>query len=382
MFLRSHKKGDQMCPIGYYIMLRKSKDKSFLRHEMIIYAKEHGKKPAAKMFNTTVKTIRKWFSRYEKSGYQGLTDLSKTPKNMPNKTPKHIEDQVLYIKRTLKTWGALRIKRDFNIPLSDKTIARIIRSNGISRSRKKKHVIKNDLRKMKALWDVFSRMNVDTKDLTDIPEFFIPMKLLKLYSVQFTFREPITGLTLLGFGDEKSLVNATIFADVALSQLKEYGVNLARLTVQSDNGSEFIGSYHAKKDSSFTLTVTKFGAEHFTIPPRAHTWQADVETLHNLIENEFFKIESFSSLNDFKFKATAYQLFFNTVRKNYYKGGKTPLDILRERKTGISERVCLIPPIFLDDEFKKRYITQSIVSSKGYHLPTFAFLKHKSTDVF
>ena len=361
-----------MCPIGYYTMLRKSKDKSFLRHEMVLFAKEHGKKPAARAFKTTVKTVKKWLFRYKELGYQGLKDLSKAPINMPNKTPKYIEDRVLEIKKTLITWGALRIKRDFNIPRSDKTIARIIRSNGILRSRKKKHVIKNDLREMKALWKVFQRMNVDTKDLTDIPEYYLPMKILKLYPVQFTFREPVTGLTLLGFGDEKTLTNATIFADVILSKLSECNVNLYGLTVQSDNGSEFIGSYQAKKDSSFTIKVTGFGAEHFTIPPRAHTWQADVETLHNLIENEFFKIESFSSKSDFKNKATAYQLFFNTVRKNYYKGGKTPLDILRERKTSISERVCLIPPIFLDEEFRKRYITQPAASKRGYHLTTSA----------
>lgn len=367
-----------MCPIGYYTMLRKSKDKSFLRHEMVLFAKEHGNKPAARAFKTTVKTVKKWVSRYKKSGYQGLKDLSKVPINMPNKTPKHIEDQILNIKKELKTWGALRIKRDFNIPRSDKTIARIIRSNGILRSRKKKHVVKNDLRKMKALWKVFQRMNVDTKDLIDIPEFYLPMKILKLYPVQFTFREPVTGLTFLGFGDEKTLTNATIFADIVLSKLKECNVNLSELTVQSDNGVEFIGSYQAKKDSSFTVKVTEFGAEHFTIPPRAHTWQADVETLHNLIENEFLKIESFSSKFDFQNKATAYQLFFNTARKNYYKGGKTPLDILRERKTNISERVCLIPPIFLDDEFKKRYITQPAVSNRGYHLPTSAYSENSS----
>lgn len=131
-----------MCPIKYYTMLRKSKDKSYIRHEMVIHAKEHGKKPTARTFNTTVKTIKKWLSRYEELGYQGLTDLSKTPKNMPNKTPKYIENQILDIKRTLKTWGALRIKRDFNIPRSDKTIARIIRSNGILRSRKRSMLLK------------------------------------------------------------------------------------------------------------------------------------------------------------------------------------------------------------------------------------------------
>ncbi|MFH1824671.1 MAG: helix-turn-helix domain-containing protein [Candidatus Firestonebacteria bacterium] len=367
------KGGANMCPIPYYTMLRKSKDKSFIRHEMVIYAKEHGKKPAAVIFKATVKTVKKWFSRFEEKGYEGLKDLSKAPKNIPHKTPKDIEDRIIAIKKDLPTWGALRIKRDFNIPRSDKTIARIIKSHGITRKRKKKYVVKNDLRAMKSLWNIFSRSNLDTKDLIDIPEYYLPMKLLKLYPIQYTLREPVTGLQFLGFGDERSLVNSTIFIDVVLSKLRECNVDLTKLTVQTDNGSEFIGSYLAKKDSSFTFTVSKFGAEHFTIPPRAHTWQADVETVHNLIENEFFRIESFISKNDFKIKATVYQLFFNTVRKNYYKGGLTPLDILKQRNLNISQKVCLIPPIFLDDEFKKRYINKTDYSKRGYHVPTFAF---------
>ena len=366
-----------MCPIKYYTMLRKSKDKSFIRYQIVIHAKEHGKKPAAKAFNTTVKTVKKWLYRYAEAGYDGLKDQSKAPKNIPHKTPKHIEDEVIRIKTELKTWGALRIKNDFNIPRSDKTIARIIKSNGIPKSRKRKHVIKNDLRAMKSLWNIFQRSNIDTKDLIDIPEFYLPMKILKLYEVQFTFREPVTGIQYLGYGDEKSLVNATIFIDIILSELKKCGVDLSKTTVQSDNGSEFIGSYLAKRDSSFTETVNKYGAEHFTIPPRAHTWQSDVETVHNLIENEFYKIESFSSKEDFKNKVTAYQLFFNLVRKNYYKGGKSPLQILKERNERISERVCLIRPIFLDDEFRKRYITNRQYSPRGYHVPTFPYRKKK-----
>ena len=360
-----------MCPIKYYTMLRKSKDKSFIRYQIVLYAKEHGKKPAARTFNTTVKTVKKWLFRYGESSYDGLKDQSKAPKNIPHKTPKYIEDEIIRIKTELTTWGAFRIKNDFNIPRSDKTIARIIKSNGIQKSRKRKHVIKNDLRAMKSLWNIFQRSNIDTKDLIDIPQYYLPMKILKLYPVQFTFREPVSGLQYLGFGDEKSLVNATIFADALLSELKERGVDVSKMTIQSDNGSEFIGSYLAKRDSSFTMTVNKFGAEHFTIPPRAHTWQADVETVHNLIENEFYKIEKFSSKEDFKYKATVYQLFFNLVRKNYYKGGKSPLQIIRERNEGIPESVCLIRPIFLDEEFIKRYITKQHNTQRGYHLPTF-----------
>ena len=51
------------------------KDKKLFRMHMVQFAIEHGNKPAAAKFNTTVKTVRKWRRRYEAEGYQGLKEL-------------------------------------------------------------------------------------------------------------------------------------------------------------------------------------------------------------------------------------------------------------------------------------------------------------------
>jgi len=64
------------------------------------------------------------------------------------------------------------------------------------------------------------------------------------------------------------------------------------------------------------------GLTHTTIPPGAHTWQSDVETVHRLIEDE-----SFSSRDDFLKKASSYSLWFNVARKNSYKENQTPWEI-------------------------------------------------------
>jgi len=61
-----------------------------------------------------------------------------------------------------------------------------------------------------------------------------------------------------------------------------------------------------------------------TIPPGAHTWQADVETAHRLIEDEFYEVEKFTSKTDFLKKLTTYTLWFNVDRKNSYKENQTP----------------------------------------------------------
>lgn len=49
--------------------------------------------------------------------------------------------------------------------------------------------------------------------------------------------------------------------------------------------------------------------------------QADVESAHSLIENEFYDVEEFRSRDEFFTKAQLYQDFFNMVRPNFSKGG-------------------------------------------------------------
>jgi hypothetical protein len=73
-----------------------------------------------------------------------------------------------------------------------------------------------------------------------------------------------------------------------------------------------------------------FGANHRHIPPGQKNHQADVETLHERIEAEFFDLEHFPTREEFFLKASAWQLWWNSTRQNGYKGGRCagrlPLD--------------------------------------------------------
>jgi len=66
-----------MCPYLYYEIMRKSKDPSYIRYQMVLSAKELGIKPTARLFRTTAKTVRKWLRRFEKDGWEGLKDQSR-----------------------------------------------------------------------------------------------------------------------------------------------------------------------------------------------------------------------------------------------------------------------------------------------------------------
>jgi len=364
-----------MCPqISYYEIMRQSKEKKYFRLKMVQYAKENGNKPAARAFGTSAQTVRKWRSRYEKGGYSALNDLSRAPKNPYRKIQPSMREKVIKLKRRLPSFGAERIKRDFSLTLSVKAIRKIWREEKLVKKKRKKSKTKNDLRAIKAQWRLFEQTDMDTKHLYDIPEYWTQMRLLSLPRYQYTARDVVSGIMFLGYADECCLPYATLFAEILTGHLKLCGVNLSDCRVQTDNGSEFIGSWNAKSDSSFTHTVHKTGGlAHCTIPPGAHTYQADVETAHRLIEDEFYEVEKFTSREDFLLKVAAYQLWFNVARKNSYKRNKTPWEIIHERDPTIKPQIATITPVFLDDLWKYK---MSQYNKRGNDLIPYPFLNN------
>jgi hypothetical protein len=90
------------------------------------------------------------------------------------------------------------------------------------------------------------------------------------------------------------------------------------------------------------------GSQHVRIPPAAHTYQSDVETVHRLVEDEFFDLETFTSRSDFLAKVHTYQLYFNLARPNSHKENQTPWQIIERLAARSPLELCLLPPVFLD----------------------------------
>ncbi len=339
-----------MCPLKYYTNMRQSKDPRYIRYEMVGYARDHGVKPAARAFNTTPKTVRKWLRRWQPGSLRGLEDQSRAPKSRKLKIDPRERQKAIELKKKLKSWGALRIKREYGLKISEKAIRKTWRQEGLMRRKRRKHKTKNDLREIKAKWNLFEQTDLDTKHLYDIPEYWSQMKMFNLPKYQYTAREVVSGLQLVGYASECTLTYADLFAEIILDHLKMCGVDLADCRIQTDNGTEFIGAWSAKKPSKFTKTVESVeGLTHHTIPPAAHTYQADVETVHRIIEDEFFEIESFKSRQMFFGKATLYVTWFNVARKNSYKGNKTPWNIINARDPTIKPQITILPALNLDE---------------------------------
>src|SRR5947199_8099711 len=125
-----------MCPLRYYTMLRQIKEPTYLRFEMVRYAREFGIKPCARHFSTTVKTVRKWLRRWQPGSLQGLEDRSRAPLHPRQGITQRQRRRAVALKRRLPSWGAGRMKRDFRLSLSEKAIRRVWRDEGLSRSKR------------------------------------------------------------------------------------------------------------------------------------------------------------------------------------------------------------------------------------------------------
>jgi transposase len=351
------------APVPYFDLIRDMPNPFNFRLRLVAHARQHGIKAAARAFQTTVPTVRKWLRRFEARKLDGLQELSRAPHSCPHKITGELVDRVIALRRQLPTFGAQRLKREWDLPLSHMAIQRILRQHGLLVPRRRKYQKKQDLAAWKRTWPVFQQISADTKDLQDIPHYWPQMKARGLPAVQYTAREVRSGLQFLAYASQRSAQASELFALRIQRHLQRCGVTLRDVTWQTDNGSEFIGELQPDGSRShFPRAVTYFGSQHERIPPAAHTYQSDVETVHRLIEDEFYDLETFRSRAEFLAKASLYQLYFNLARPNSHKGDRTPWQILHELQPRLPLDLCLLPPVWLD---------YRLHSPGGYDLPRF-----------
>jgi transposase len=334
-------------PAPYFDLIREMKDAYHHRFRLVAHARQHGIKATARVFQTTVPTVRKWLRRYEQHGPAGLVGHSRAPHRCPHKTPQELERQAVALRKQLPTFGAARLKREFDLRPSHKAIQRIWREHGLIHKRQKKYQRKQDLAHIKATWRLFQQISADTKDLDDIPRYWPQAQRLRLPLVQYTAREVRSGLLFLAFASGRSAAASCVFASRIQRHLQRCGVDLRELVWQTDNGGEFIGA--RQPDGSRSGFPASLGdSQHVRIPPAAHTYQSDVETVHRLIEDEFFDLESFRCRSEFFAKASLYQLYFNLARPNSHKENCSPWQIIERLAPRSPFDLCLLTPINLD----------------------------------
>ena len=115
------------------------------------------------------------------------------------------------------------------------------------------------------------------------------------------------------------------------------------------------------------LVENVYEATHLRIPPSAPTYNSDVETSHARIEEEFYDIEAFDTLETLLLKALSYQVYFNLIRPNTYKKLKSPLKIVEEEMGRIDPYLLVLQPVVLENHFELYETALNI--KEGHHVP-------------
>jgi len=361
-----------MASVSYSEVLRDSKDPYWFRVKLVQYAKKHSIKGTARYFSCSRNTVRKWSRRWNKEGPKGLRNKSRRPNVSPNKTPKELEDKVVELRKQLKKISGKRMRMEFGIPLHSSTIYRIYDDNDLARVIWKKHKKKQDLRQVKARLKVFEKIQIDIKDLSDIPHYLHSYRRSRLPRYQFTARDVKSGAMFVSYARNKGLENASTFCAYLLAHLKRLGIKVNEIGIQTDNDGAFVGNWRPGSHSTFTHVIEEiYKALHLRIPPAAPTYNSDVETVHARIEEELYDIEDINHSHDLLCKAYSYVIYFNLIRPNSNKDYKTPLKIIAEEFGVVDPQLLTLPPIILDDNFHIYFntINNKELLKGGHHLP-------------
>jgi transposase len=348
----------------YFELYRMRTDRHGLHQKLVSFARTHGVKVTAREFGCSRNTVRKWLRRYQPGKPSSLQELSRRPDHCPHQTPCGLEGQIVKLRRQTG-FGAQRLQHEFALPCSHNAIARILRQHQLGRPRKKKPATKKLLRAVKRHWQLFGQLSTDTKYLQDIPHYWLPMTHLQLPRFQYTAREPVSGACFTGYADELSKSYATFLAEQLSVHLAGHGVDLSGLTWQTDNGAEFLEN---QDEQGLPSTVRALGSDHRYIPPKRFTWQSDVETVHRLVEDEFFDRETFTGPADFWAKVTTYWHYFNLVRPNRGKEWQSPLQILQAKAPALTGAVLNWCPLNLT---KRHHLYLPPPNHRGHDVPRF-----------
>lgn len=344
-----------MNRLTYFMAIRNNLNPELVRERMVnrYYEVNCNTSLVAREYFTKRQTVSFWVLRYESEGIEGLKDKSRRPHNIPNKTPEWIEREIVKIAKAKKCHvGQDRIQSELRkegIKRSTSVINRIMNDKGLIKKRRKKWKNKKQIQEYKKKLKALRNWQVDLKDLIDIPNIYALIASGIIPRYQYSAKDVITGSAFVAYGWQKTEINSIRFIQTLFEHLAKYGIHSSKISIQTDNGSEFIGNIVKKEPSGFERLIEQiYHGKHSTIPIGKKEWQGSVENFHDRIEDEFYDIETFNSLSDFLGKSWTFILNWNLDRE-ILKLKKTPFILIKEKCQIFEPGIANFQPFVLDE---------------------------------
>jgi transposase InsO family protein len=295
-----------------------TKDQREIQRKLRIlrYAEEIGHvAKTCRYFGIGRTSFYRWRKDYAERGEAGLINAPPIPKRHANRTSPEREEKVLHLRRTYHL-GPMRIvwylERYHGIRMSDATVSRILRRNGLNRlprgTRMRKVHTKRYNKQVPG-----HHIQMDVKFLT-----FIGKKGEKVRRFQYTAIDDATRVRALKIYGKHTQANAINFVDHVIEKfpfrIKE---------IRTDNGHEFQAKFH--------WHVEDLGIRHAYIKRGTPQLNGKVERSHRSDGQEFYQLLSYKGDVDLEAKLGEWERFYNFHRPHGAHNGKTPYEALREK---------------------------------------------------
>ena len=288
-----------------------------------------------------------------------LSDLPRTPKHQPHKTPSSIEDQVIKAKNKTRL-GPIRLSlylaKYENIQIAPGTIRHIIRRNHHRLTYK---LLTSKQRKMQRPFvdwysaKPFEIVQIDLKYIRDqkalTKEQIIHLDQYHIPNYQWSAMDVNTRFKLIGYSREKSWTNGLCWFLWVISWLRSHGVK-CEIQFTVDNGEEF-GGKSWMKVQELRKMIAGFGCRLIQNHKGHCEENAHLERSHRTDDDEFYiprtlDIVSVDSLLD---QSMGYIYFYNNIREHSALNYQTPFHTLKSRLPDIDDDIRNSIPFLLDD---------------------------------
>ena len=263
-------------------------------------------KEICSMYGISDRTLRRWCRAYENGGLKNLAPKKTGPKKAKNSMPTKLEHRILKLKQKNPSWGARRIKYQYSLSVSWRTVHRVIKRNGmLVRIKPKPQPCKR-----------FQRKHVDSMWQGDT----------------FQFRIKGSGkVYVTGFTDDCSRYR--VKSKVYKNKGAKESVNCLQHTLKKgrfpreiylDNGKQFVSKkFRAEAKQNHIKLI--FGKPYH---PRG---RGKIESYHKTLYRELISAKRFKTISHFRKELRKFDKRYNYWRKQEIHGWKTPADIYNDK---------------------------------------------------
>ncbi len=265
------------------------------------------------MHDVSDRTLRRWVHEYRIKGPQALHPKKPGPESATGSISEKLEQRIVTLKQKHPSWGARRIKYQYDLPCHWRTVHRII----------KKHQMLVRIKPKPQPSKRFQRRCVDSMWQGDT----------------FQFRISGTGkVYVTGFTDDRSRYRIVSGAylhkskDEAIDALY-HALKKGRIPRQIylDNGRQFTAK-------EFKEELARYHIRPIYGKPYHPRGRGKIERYHKTLYRELITRVRFSSLSHFRKELRKFDSKYNHWRKNQTLGWKTPASVYNDKRYFIKDR--------------------------------------------